>query len=319
MTQSLRTLLAGLIDYAGLFPPAKLEMGPSAEQFARHVRGEHEFALGRFICPVSRLGELTQAASALMPGTYATSGYREYAETTRPWAISAILDGPLPDSFEDSLDEIDAFNEHHSSEQNGLAKIDTIELKVTRPDAIDEVLDELPEEVFPFFEFDIGQDCRGFVAALAGNAESGGAAAKLRCGGVRAEMIPPAEQIADAILALVAADVPFKATAGLHHPVRAAQNLTYEVSPPRAVMHGFVNVFLGAALARAHRLDREALLRVLVEEDARAFQFTEVGASWRDVVIDTASLAKVRETFALSYGSCSFDEPIEDLAKLGLL
>ena len=319
MTQSLRTLLAGLIDYAGLFPPAKLDMGKSAEAFARHLRGEHEFALGRFICPVSRLGELTKAASALMPGTFATSGYREYAESTRPWSISAILDGPLPDSFVESLDEIDAFNEHHSQEQNGLARIDTIELKVTRPDAIDEVLDELPEEVFPFFEFDMAQDCRGFVAALAGNADSGGAAAKLRCGGVKPEMIPSTEQVADALLALAAADVPFKATAGLHHPCRSVQNLTYEASPPRAVMHGFVNVFLGAALARAHRLERDAMLRVLGEEDPGAFGFTEVGASWRELSIDTASLAKVRETFALSYGSCSFDEPFEDLAKLGVL
>lgn len=319
MTQSLRTLLAGLIDYAGLFPPAGLEMGPAVEQYSRYIRGEREFALGRFICPVSRLEEMSRAASALMPGTFATSGYREYAESTRPWSISAILDGKLPDAFEESLDEIDAFNEHHSAEEHGLAKIDTIELKVTRPDAIDEALDELPEEIFPFFEFDVAQDCRGFVAALAGNADSGGAGAKLRCGGVKPEMIPAPEHVADAILSLAAADVPFKATAGLHHPWRGVQNLTYEKSPPRAVMHGFVNVFLGAALAKARRLDRETLLRVLGEEDARVFAFTEQGAAWRDVSIDTASLARVRETFALSYGSCSFEEPFDDLARAGLV
>ncbi|MBX3361277.1 MAG: hypothetical protein KF912_09830 [Phycisphaeraceae bacterium] len=319
MIQSLRTLLAGLIDYAGLFPPAKLEMGPAAEAFARHLRGEHEFALGRFICPVSRLEEFSRAAAVLMPGTFATSGYREYAESTRAWAVSAILDWPLPDAFEQSLDAIDAFNAHHAEEANGLARIDTIELKVTRPSAIDEALDELPDDLFPFFEFDLSQDCRGFVAALAGNAESGGAGAKLRCGGVKPELIPAPEHVGDALCALVAADVPFKATAGLHHPWRAVQSLTYEASAPHAVMHGFVNVFLGAALARAHRLDRGVLLRVLTEEDARAFVFTEDRASWRDLSIDTASLAKVRETFALSYGSCSFDEPFADLARLGLL
>lgn len=319
MTQSLRTLLAGLIDYAGLFPPTKLDMAPSVEQYARYIRCEHEFALGRFICPVSRLEEMSRAASALMPGTFATSGYREYAETSRPWSISAILDGQLPDAFEESLDEIDAFNEHHSAEEHGLAKIDMIELKVTRPDAIDEALDELPEDIFPFFEFDITKDCRGFVAALAGNADSGGAGAKLRCGGIRPEMIPAPDLVADAVFALAAADVPFKATAGLHHPCRAVQNLTYEPNPPRAMMHGFINVFIGAALAKARRLDRPTLLRVLSEEDAKAFSFTDQSVSWRDLSIDTASLAKVRETFALSYGSCSFDEPLEDLAKLGLM
>lgn len=319
MTQSLRTLLAGLIDYAGLYPPAKLDMQPSVEAYARHIRGEFEFALGRFICPVSRLRELSQCASVLMPGTFATSGYREHAEVTRPWSVSVILDQPLPESFEESLDTIDGFNEHHADERNGLGKVDTIEIKVSTPGIIDEILDELPEDLFPFFEFDIAGDCRGYVAALAGNADSGGAGAKLRCGGVKPEMIPPAEQIADAIVALVAADVPFKATAGLHHPCRAMQNLTYEANPPRAMMHGFVNVFLGAALARARRLDRDRLIAILNEQDAGAFTFAEDKAAWRDLTIDTASLAKARETFAMSYGSCSFDEPFEDLRSLGLV
>lgn len=319
MTQSLRTLMAGLIDYAGLFPPAKLDMQPSVEAFARHIRGEFEFALGRFICPVSRLQEFSKAAAPLMPGTYATSGYREHAEVTRPWGVSVILDQPLPDSFERSLDEIDAFNAHHSDERNGLAKADTIELKINRPSAIDDALDALPDDIFPFFEFDLAGDPRGYVAALAGNADSGGAAAKIRCGGVKPDMIPPAEQIADVIVALVAADVPFKATAGLHHPCRAMQNLTYDANPPRAVMHGFLNVFLGAVLARAHRLDRDHLLQILNEQDPKAFTFTEAHAAWRDLSIDTASLAKVRETFAVSYGSCSFDEPLEDLRALGLV
>jgi len=318
MVQSLRTLMAGLIDYAGLYPPAKLDMQPAAEAFARHIRGEFEFALGRFICPVSRLPEFSEHAAALMPGTFATSGYREHAEVTRPWGVSVILDQPLPESLEPSLDEIDAFNAHHAHEQNGLAKIDTVELKVASPLHIDDVLDALPDDIFPFFEFDIAGDPRGYAAALAGNADSGGAAAKLRCGGIRPEMVPPAEQIADALVALVAADVPFKATAGLHHPCRATQNLTYDPNPPRAVMHGFINVFLGAALARAHRLDRDRLTAILNEQDPRAFTFTNDRAAWRDLSIDAASLAKARETFALSYGSCSFDEPFEDLRNLGL-
>ena len=319
MVHSLRTLMAGLIDYAGLFPPAKLPMQPAVEAFARHMRGEFEFALGRFICPVSRLPEFSEHAAALMPGTFATSGYREHADTTRPWAVSVILDQPLPDSLELALDEIDAFNAHHADEQNGLAKIDSIELKVSSPLHIDDVLDALPDDIFPFFEFDLTGDPRGYAAALAGNADSGGAAAKLRCGGIKPEMIPASASIADAIVALAAADVPFKATAGLHHPCRATHNLTYEPNPPRAIMHGFINVFLGAALARAHRLDRDRLIQILDEQDPRAFTLTADRAAWRDLSIDAASLAKARETFALSYGSCSFDEPFEDLRALGLI
>jgi hypothetical protein len=72
MLQSIRTLMTGLIDYAGLFPPAKLEMQASAESFARARMGEHEWVLGRFICPVSRLREFSKTAAVMMPGTHAT-------------------------------------------------------------------------------------------------------------------------------------------------------------------------------------------------------------------------------------------------------
>src|SRR5262245_25683086 len=90
MTHAVRSLMAGLIDYAGLFPPAKLPMAPSAEAFARSRMGAHEWVLGRFICPASRLREFSQAAAVMMPGTYATSGYREHADTSEPWRISVL-------------------------------------------------------------------------------------------------------------------------------------------------------------------------------------------------------------------------------------
>src|SRR6187549_3026938 len=124
--QSIRTLMTGLIDYAGLFPPAKLGMQPAAESFARARMGEHEWVLGRFICPVSRLREFSKTAAVMMPGTHATSGYREYADVQEPWWVSAIIDGDLAAD----LETIAGFNGHHGREDNGLAVVDAVELKV---------------------------------------------------------------------------------------------------------------------------------------------------------------------------------------------
>lgn len=307
-TRSLTTLLSGLIDYAGLFPPAKLSMQHAVEAYARARVGEHEWMLCRFVCPAARLKELSQCASVLMPGTNATSGYREHADVTEPWHISALVETP------DDLDIIRKFNQHHDQEVNGLALVDAIEIKLTSPDEADDILDTVPEEIYPFFEVPAGADPRGFIAAMAGNA----CAAKIRTGGVTPDAIPSPEQVSAFMTACVLADVPFKATAGLHHPIRGEYALTYEKNAPRAVMHGFLNVFVAAALLKHVRADEQLAIDVLREKDPNAFVFTEEGVRWRTHVLDAAQLAHSREAFSLTFGSCSFDEPVEDLKKIGM-
>src|SRR5690606_38090251 len=148
MLQSIRSLMAGLIDYAGLFPPAKLDMQRAVETYARARMGTEEWVLSRFICPVSRLRELTKTAAALMPGTHATSGYREYADVAEPWRVSALIDGDL----RTDLETIAAFNRHHEHEDHGRAVIDVIELKVPAASAIDGAIEAIPDELYPFFE-----------------------------------------------------------------------------------------------------------------------------------------------------------------------
>lgn len=311
MSDSLKTLLTSLIDYAGLFPPARLDMPKAVESYARDLRSDHAWMLARFICPVSRLDELTQHAASLMPGTHATSGYREYADIMEAWPISAIIDGPL----DACIDRIGAFNEHHSTEDNGLAIIDAIELKATDGQFIDDAIDVIPDEIYPFFEIPAMQDPRGLIAALAGTAS----AAKIRTGGITPDAFPSPAQVAGFITACHLADVPFKATAGLHHPLRAEYNLTYEPDCPRGVMHGFVNLFMTAAAVRTAEVDEQTATEMLEDTNAESFRFEDGTAIWRDVQIQTAQLARTRESFALSYGSCSFAEPVEDLKGLGLL
>ena len=313
-SDSIRTLLTGLVDYAGLYPPASLDMAPCVENHARYLRGEHPWILGRLICPCSRLEELSGAAAALMPGTYATSGYREMARG-EAWQVSAIIDGPL----DECLDAIDAFNERHASEDSGLATIDAIEMRAEAPGRIDEAMERIPETLYPFFEVPPVGEVRGFVAAVAGYQDQGPAAAKIRTGGVQPEAIPTIERVARFIHACALAGVPFKATAGLHHPIRSEHALTCEPDSPRAVMHGFLNVFLAAGFARGERLDLSEIVAILGETDASRFTFTDDFVKWEGRILETPALARSRRTFAMSYGSCSFEDPVNDLIGLGLL
>lgn len=313
--KAVETLMDGLVDYAGLFPPSKLPMKKAVENYGKYTRSAHAQFLGRFISPVSKLMDLTEHGAVLMPGTYATSGYREMADDLPAWSVSGIIDIDL----DEALGVIAEFNNHHKHEEHGLARVDAIEMKIDDPTDVDDALDLIPDEITPSFEFPrsavFGGDPRGFIAALAGN----DSLAKIRCGGITPDLFPTAEDIARFIHACHGADVAFKATAGLHHPVRAEQNLTYEDNPPRGVMHGFLNVFLAAALVRVAGIDHDLTVQILEETDPNAFVLTDEDAGWRDHTINLLELSRVREAFATSYGSCSFTEPIDDLKELGLL
>ncbi|HYE02269.1 MAG TPA: hypothetical protein VD963_03435 [Phycisphaerales bacterium] len=318
-TDTAQALFSGLIDYAGLFPPAKLDMASAVRNYAAYLRGPGAWMLGRFICPVSRLEEFCQAAREWLPrpvpGRGAPSAAADPAdpEAPDPWPISALIDGDL----EEDLDAVFAFNREHTGPERGLAVVDAVEIKVASPAEIDAALDRVPDELFPFFEIGSApgllSDPRGLAAALAGC----DAAAKVRTGGVVPEAFPSAAQLAEFLLACDAADVPFKATAGLHHVVRGEHPLTYEPDCPRGVMHGFVNLFLAAAFVREGNIVAPDVVAMLEERDAERFRFTDQAVCWRNRQLEVAHVAGARESFALSFGSCSFDEPAQELGALG--
>ena len=142
--------------------------------------------------------------------------------------------------------------------------------------------------------------------------------AKVRTGGLTPDAVPTPETIADFLHRAAERRLPFKATAGLHHPMRSLRPLTYAADSPRAVMHGFLNVFLAAAFAW-HGAARDLLVGVLQEEDPRAFEFRDDELRWRGNRLTPDQMATARRDFAHSFGSCSFEEPVADLRDLGLL
>jgi hypothetical protein len=142
-----------------------------------------------------------------------------------------------------------------------------------------------------------------------------GCFAKFRTGGLKPEMIPAVHDVAAFIVACAERRLPFKVTAGLHHAIRAPHPLTYDSDAPRVLMHGFLNVFLAAVFAWH---GKRTLEPILAETDSTAFRFDE-RARWRDWSLDANQVREARQQFAHAVGSCSFEEPVQDLQALGLL
>ncbi|HTT64039.1 MAG TPA: hypothetical protein VMG35_19445 [Bryobacteraceae bacterium] len=143
-----------------------------------------------------------------------------------------------------------------------------------------------------------------------------GAFAKVRTGGLTPEAIPSAAALADFLREAAARRIAFKATAGLHHPLRSERPLTYATGSPRATVHGFVNVFVAAAFAWQDA-PRELIQDVLLDEDAGAFEFLDGELRWRGRSLRAAEVRSARRGFAHSFGSCSFAEPVADLRMPG--
>ena len=123
-----------------------------------------------------------------------------------------------------------------------------------------------------------------------------GRRAKVRCGGAR---VPSVAELAEFIRSCRELRLPFKATAGLHHPVRAGEG------------HGFLNVIAATLFG-----DEEPALS---EEDPASFGLSAQAFSWRDRSASPEELTRVRERLFAGFGSCSAQEPADELRALGFL
>jgi hypothetical protein len=289
--RALEAFAAGLIDYAGLFPPAGLSMADAVAQFGRYRQSPTAWALGRFVVPVARLGELEREAAAL-------SGRDEI---DRPWPLAALASS----SHHGDFGRIAEFNAAHAgSEAPWHARIRSAEIKAASPADVERACASAPPGLELYFEAPadaaIDDLCR--AAAVSGHA------LKLRTGGTTFDAFPPSAVVARALAACAAARVPFKATAGLHHAVRGLHPVSDEAGAPSAAMHGFLNLFVAALLLYAGKADAAMATQVLEDELGGSFRFDEDGLSWRDRGLTTREVVAARR-FARSFGSCSFADP----------
>lgn len=292
---SLRALLAESIDYAGLFPPAQLSMAEAAANYDAYLRGPYNWMLGRFVVPVARLDELREMA------------LRHFTDGDQVWRLSALAGEDIYQTFR----QITMFNEQNRD----VLFVDSLEVRASTVSKIENTVDAMPSGLNAFFEIGLNPNFAELAAALAINRQS----AKIRTGGVTPEDFPRSREIIRFVRTCLAGNVPFKATAGLHHPIRCYRPLTYAEDGPSGTMHGFLNLFLMTGFAR-EGFRPEVLEEIMEEEFGEVFAFDEAGATWAgEHRLEVWQIERIRRLGIRSFGSCSFDEPVEDLKALGLL
>lgn len=294
--ESARVLLSGIIDYAGLFPPSQATMAEAVLNYATYRNSNYRWMLGRFVVPAARLDEFLEAAQDFIE-----------RDGSDRWHLS-VLAG---EDIYETLRLIERFNAEHSD----YVFCDALEVKANTVSKIENTVNALPEYLRAFFEIPVDERLAELVSALAIHRQS----AKIRTGGVTADAFPKTREIIRFLRTCLAANVPFKATAGLHHPLRCFKPLTYEPDAPSGTMHGFLNLFLAAGFARQGF--KPALLEALMEDEfAESFAFSDGGVTWHlNYILTVAQLRLLREQSIISFGSCSFDEPVADLQEMGIL
>jgi hypothetical protein len=280
---AVETLLAGLFDYAGLYPPASLDMQTAVRNYLRHSQSAHREALGRFVVSADRIGEVRSVAG----------------ESFSEIKLSLLV-------------AVDA-NLGWLSELLAEPGRVTLECKANQAADVERVCAQLPTHTGCYFEISMGAG-----EELLDTIKERGARAKLRMGGVTAEAFPQAKSIAVMLQALAQRHLAFKATAGLHHPIRSRHPFTYASDSAAGTMHGFLNLAFAATLLQFGGTAGEAL-HILEEEDPQAWQVSDDAIRCRAFRWETEQLRAVREQFFVNIGSCSFEEPIRDLESMGWL
>ncbi len=291
---SVRALFSSCIDYAGLFPPAGLGMAETLGNFARYRKAADSWMLGRLVLPLSRLRELEPFEA-------------EQLTSLPSWPVTLLLPKDAGRHLEDLEDALGRWVQRLAVASLEVPPLDS-------PEAVTSLAARLPAGPERYFELDWAIDPGEYLAAI-GDA---GAAAKLRTGGIHPELFPEPDRLAERLWSCSWAGVAFKATAGLHHPLRGRYALTYVSDSPQAPMHGFVNLYLLAALIHSGQVAPDEGERVLLD-GAEGFRFEESRASWHGHVVEVEQMQGCRGRLFRSFGSCSFEEPVAGLRGMGLL
>jgi hypothetical protein len=280
--RAVEVLLHEAIDYAGLFPPAGLDLEATVRNYAAYRAGPDAWALGGLVLPAARLAEFAD----------------RWPQYVVEWPISLLLGTDYDTEMRLAIDV-------------GL-QLDFVECKPGALADIAEMRRRMPSDGLLFVESPQGYALQEVIAAVA----DAGACAKIRTGGVVTEAIPASKTVAAFLVMCVRYEVRLKATAGLHHAIRGEHQLTYEPQSPTACMHGFVNFFAAATAAREGANEAE-VEEILNDGERASFNANVEGLQWRGRSFSVKSIQEMREMFAISFGSCSFEEPMEEMRVMG--
>ena len=333
MKESLRTFMNGLVDYAGLFPPADLPLDKAINEYFEQLKSDNSAMLSRFIIPISKLNDLDDFIPLFSDiGSLRLSVLGGGGKT----------DDEYLSKIKQNITNINEYRGKHSDK----IQIDVIECKMATnspsKSTIQEATTLLNEnELTHYHEFtelpDVGinystnEDESSWDEVIVPTVEliskMKGAGVKLRCGGVVKEAFPSVEQVAAMIQTCVLAKAPMKFTAGLHHPIRHFADEYDEF------MHGFINTFGAGIFATTFPTPKNSqekyrmfilLSHMIADQNAENFSFSNDSMSWKvgddrdtEFEIDAEKIENARKKGMISYGSCSFQDPIDDLTQLG--
>jgi hypothetical protein len=290
MEASLHALLTAIVDYAGLFPPAQLNLATAIAQYQHHQTEPHSWMLGRFVLKLSQF-----------------ETFQQFIPTGKPQMISLILDGEP----EAALQQLSTLMKRDSSP----IRIAALEIPTYPVSQLIGILPQLPAEIEVYCEISWEQDWQSYLKVLPGYSVG----VKIRTGGLTPQAFPSPEQLSLLIFSLAQAGIPFKATAGLHHPLPTISPLPPEPNRRLASMHGFLNVAIATSLAYTQKSTLKDIQAILETKTLKDFNFADQEIGWLDHRLNLADIQRTRSQFFRSFGSCSFQEPIEDLKQLSLL
>lgn len=301
-TQSSAALLDGLLDYAGLFPPARREMKEALEGYRAAQASAHSGLLGSFVLPLARIDEFVEAAEPDNLGAGRTAGT---GGDTLP--LSLIVP-------HDQASQVRAVRQR----LEGVAAIGALEIPPAGNEEIRGFSAQVPDDIQIFHEVPVvlarpeALELQESTLRALDAVALAGACAKIRTGGLDGLAFPSIFALAAFVEACRERGVPFKATAGLHHAVRGA----HRTEGSRGIllwMHGFLNLSIGAALSWAGKVTAAELVEVLSESSVTAFELRRKELRWRERVLLPDEIRRCRRGFFQSFGSCSFSEPAEEL------
>jgi hypothetical protein len=315
MNPCAKSLLDGIIDYAGLFPPAKLPMDEAFARFVEHRSSNDGWMLARFVCPAARLDELEPlvACADRSQAPIAVSVLGRGGQTLEDFLESVNQDEKNLVGFSDRLGDkvvVDAFEVRLPEAGGAAVAVNQAWIRLSRGGT---------RALTPYFEVSLLGEWRQPLPAAAAavrdtdrNAGDGlRVGLKIRCGGLEAEAIPEVTAVAAAIATCRATGVLLKATQGLHHPFRRHDpELGTET-------HGFINLFAASALAHVHDLPVTRLIEIVADTDPESFVFEPNRLAWREYGASAEEISEARRSILTSFGSCSFSEPRDDLRALG--
>ena len=317
MLDSLSTFMRNIIDYAGTYPPANLDLETAYKNYVTYLHGDDNWMLGKFIVSAKKLISL--------------SILDEFERMMKPIETTVLLNSEnvifeYYSSLNNDIMNIKEFN------VDGF-KINSFELKLPLelnivdnfnkiPEFLDRTYDIISNSInYPaklFIELGINDEWKYlmpiFIEILAEfRNKNNDVGYKMRTGGTTAVSFPTVEQVAFAIYTCNDVKIPFKATAGMHHPFRHFDD---EIKTP---MHGFLNVFGAGVITYKYKLSKVFLSQIISDEEIKNFKFDNKGFSWNNFTVTKDEIEYARNNFMTSFGCCSFDEPREDLRNINLL